>query len=187
MEILRKVKIDPNGKIKVGDQVQLGPYTATCQKVLSNRAIFMFDQLLESRITLAFDSYDEWMKYLFKFFEMWHTSRYFDKIRDEMIPFRSGEFLRLPLAEEMFGCDNTTDYAERLSYCKQWPLMKNYINRIGLDKKGCAFYCLKNKYTRTSIWNVSERICVISCGEATYVDVGYNDDVGVRPVFQIKR
>ena len=50
MKVMRKMEIEVNKEVgfKVGDQIQIGQYyTATCQKVGKNGAIFMFDQYLK--------------------------------------------------------------------------------------------------------------------------------------------
>ena len=49
MKVLRKqeVSIQTTGEFKVGDQIQIGKYTATCQKVTRKGALFLLDQYLD--------------------------------------------------------------------------------------------------------------------------------------------
>ena len=49
MKALRKqeVSIQAAGEFKVGDQIEIGKYTATCQKVTKKGALFLLDQYLD--------------------------------------------------------------------------------------------------------------------------------------------
>ena len=46
MEIIRKVTLNTN-VLKIGDQIHVGHYTATCQKMTDDGALFLLDQYLD--------------------------------------------------------------------------------------------------------------------------------------------
>ena len=49
MKVLRKQETDisETASFQIGDQIRLGKYTATCQKVTDKSAIFLLDQYLD--------------------------------------------------------------------------------------------------------------------------------------------
>lgn len=155
MKVMRKMEVLVNGGqggFKVGDQIPIGKYyTATCQKVGKNGAIFMFDQLLDyfevmnQRLTNG-GGYE--LSDLRVFFKTFAMNSMFDEVREFMVPFKkTGDFLRIPTAEEMFGPEEIHNSVETLSHKKQWPLMKDRLNRIGFrgEDQEISWYWLQNK------------------------------------------
>lgn len=94
----------------------------------------MFDQYLDETqimnqrwINVAGYEASDLRKYL-KGFAM---NSMFDEIRDMMVPFKqTGDLLRIPTAEEIFGPEEAHKYYETLSNEKQWLLMRDRHNRI---------------------------------------------------------
>ena len=93
-----------------------------------------------------------------------------------MVPFKNGDLLRIPYAEEFFGDDD--DYEP--SGKKQWPLMKDRKNRIAI-REGEAYEWgwLQNKVKSSSAYFAD----VSYYGHATYGDA--STSTGVRPVFRL--
>lgn len=138
MKVMKKMEVltgRRHGGFKVGDQIHVGKhYTATCQKLGKNGAIFMFDQYLDEAHVMnrqktndgSYETSD-----LRKFLKGFAMNSMFDEIREMMVPFKkTGDLLRIPTAEEMFGPEEVHGYCEILSHKKQWPLMKDRHNRL---------------------------------------------------------
>lgn len=155
MKVMRKMEVLANaesGGFKVGDQIHVGKhYTATCQKVGKNGAIFMFDQYLDEAMVMNHQETNKGgykASDLRKFLQWLTMTSMFNEIREMMVPFKkTGDLLRIPTAEEMFGQEEAHEYFETLSLKKQWPLMKDRHNRVafrGEDQdKECGW--LQNK------------------------------------------
>lgn len=189
MKVIRKMEVLANvepGGFKVGDQIHVGKhYTATCQKVGKNGAIFMFDQYLDEVMVMnhrktnngGYEASD-----LRKFLQWLVKTSMFDDIREMMIPFKkTGDLLRIPTAEEMFGPEEAHKYYEILSIKNQWPLMKDRYNRIafrGEDQdKECGW--LQNKYDNSTA-------CFAITNFRGSIDGGYAYVAcGVRVVFRL--
>lgn len=93
-----------------------------------------------------------------------------------MVPFKNGDLLRIPYAEEFFGDVDGYESSGK----KQWPLMTDRKNRIAI-REGEAYEWgwLQNKLEFSS---------------ADFADVGYGGctychnasySSGVRPVFRL--
>ena len=138
MKVTRKMEVLVNaesGGLKVGDQIHVGKhYTATCQKVGKNGAIFMFDQYLKEVREMNYQKTNESgyeTSDLRKFLKGFAMDYMFDEIREMMVPFKkTGDLLRIPTAEEMFGPEEAHEWYEPLSFKNQWPLMKDRYNRL---------------------------------------------------------
>ena len=187
MKVMRKMETLVNGEtggFKVGDQIHVGKrYTATCQKVEKSGVIFMFDQYLDEAHVMnhqktnagGYEASD-----LRKFLKEFVTNSMFDEVREMMVPFKkTGDLLRIPMAEEMFGPEKAHEYYEILSFEKQWPLMKDRRNRLAFrgenQDKECGL--LQNK-----------------CGDSYFTVINYYGDwdyynsyvlMGVRVVFRL--
>lgn len=149
-------KIEP-GCFKVGDRIYIGKrYTATCQEVEKNGAIFMFDQYLDEVMVMNQQKTNDggYRASDLRMFLQWLARRsMFDDIREMMIPFKtSGDLLRIPTAEEIFGPEKAHKYYEILSFEKQWPLMKDRRNRIAFceEKQEIVLGWLQNKHKNTA-------------------------------------
>ncbi len=180
MNVLRKVEIDTE-ELKVGDQIRVGHYTATCQKATQDGWIFMLDQYLDEPMQMKNDEDTNDGGYeasdLRKRLNSAEILAEFSGI--ELIPFRNGDLLRIPYYGEMFGHDDWyKDFAEP-DDCEQWELM-DHVNRIAY-RSGTYFEkgWLQNKLK----WSESS-FCAVK-------DNGNSDDWpavffrGVRPVFLI--
>lgn len=136
MKALRQqeVSIQTVGEFKVGDQIKIGKYTATCQKVTKKEgAIFLLDQYLDKAYPMNKENTNEGgyeASDLRKELQKEEVLEIFSSVRERMVPFENGDLLRIPYVEELFGND---DYYEP-SKKKQWALMKDRRNRIASRK-----------------------------------------------------
>lgn len=188
MKVMRTMEGELNKEVgfRVGDQIQVGKhYTATCQKVGKNGAIFMFDQYLDEAQVMNQQRTNEGgyeASDLRKFLKGFAMNSMFDEIREMMAPFKkTGDLLRIPTAEEMFGPEEAHEYYETLSLKKQWPLMKDRHNRIafrGEDQK-IEWGWLQNKYKDSA----SHFAGVTGYGHAHATVAAYA--FGVRVVFRL--
>lgn len=102
------------------------------------------------------------------------------EIREQMVAFPNGDFLRLPTEREIFGCNTYGEDEE--SNVEQWKPMELCRNRIAFQGHNGAWewYWLQNKKKNSSVLFV----IVNYCGGATYGRA--HCDNGVRPAFKIK-
>lgn len=149
----REVLAGEQDSFKVGDRIHVGKhYTATCQKIEKSGAIFMLDQYLDERQAMNHRETNEGgyeASDLRKFLKGFVTNSMFDEIREMMVPFKkTGDLLRIPTAEEMFGPEKAHEYYEILSFEKQWPLMKDRYNRLAFrgEDQEIEWGWLQNKY-----------------------------------------
>lgn len=183
MKITRTMTIETND-IQIGDRIQVGHYTATCQKLPEEGlALFFLDQYLDKAMQMnkkntnagGYDASDL-RKEL-------NSSKILDEFATlELVPFKNGDLLRLPFYGELFGHDDGYNSgAVEPDDCEQWPLMKERANRIA-ERKGESYewgwlqnirqrsatsFCSVNHYGNANTWNASTSI-------------------GVRPAFLIK-
>lgn len=106
-------------------------------------------------------------------------SRFPADIKAMMVPFRNGDYLRLPTEKEIFGKNYYGEYES--PYVQQWKPMKQRRNRIAFQGKngGWEWYWLQNK-CRDSAANFA---CVRAAGGASCYNA--SDFLGVRPAFKI--
>lgn len=189
MKVMRKMEVLVNrgqGGFKVGDQIQVGKhYTATCQKVGKNGAIFMFDQYLDEAQVMNQQRTNEGgykASDLRRFLKGFAMNPMFDEIREMMAPFKkTGDLLRIPTAEEMFGPEEAHEYYEALSLKKRWPLMKDRRNRIAFrgEDQEIDWGWLQNKYKESA----AGFTLVHNVGLST--TFAASDTYGVRVVFRL--
>ena len=183
MKVLRQTEIETN-EFRVGDQIRVGRYTATCQKTAEEGALFLLDQYLDEGMQMnkedtnmgGYEASD-----LRKRLNGDGVLDVFKDIRDRMVPFSSGDMLRLPFYGEMFGHDGWyKSGAVEPDDCEQWPLMKERANRIA-ERKGESYEWgwLQNKYVPSSTGFCS----VTDYGRASYWNA--SSSIGVRPAFLI--
>ena len=93
-----------------------------------------------------------------------------------MVPFKNGDLLRIPYAEEFFGDVDGYESSGK----KQWPLMTDRKNRIAI-REGEAYEWgwLQNKLEFSSA-----AFAYVSHDGATNSD-GASNSNGVRPVFRL--
>ena len=101
-------------------------------------------------------------------------------IREKMVAFANGDYLRLPTEKEIFGCN---DYGKaEPDDVQQWEPMKKRKNRIAFQGKGTdrwEWYWLQNAHKRYAAYFAR----VYSNGIAYYG--GASNANGVRPAFKI--
>lgn len=101
-------------------------------------------------------------------------------IREKMVAFANGDYLRLPTEKEIFGCN---DYGKaEPDDVQQWEPMKQRKNRIAFQGKGTdrwEWYWLQNPHKRYAAYFANVYINgYASCDYASNAD-------GVRPAFKI--
>ena len=101
----------------------------------------------------------------------------FDPVREKMVPFKNGDLLRIPYAEEFFGDVDSYEPSGK----KQWPLMEDRKNRIAI-REGEAYEWgwLQNKLKSSGTYFAD----VSSLGGAR--STGASDSGGVRPVLRLR-
>ena len=183
MKITRNINIETND-IQIGDRIQVGHYTATCQKLPEEGlALFFLDQYLDKAMQMNkkntnAGSYDgsDLCKEL-------NSGKIIDEFAPlELVPFENGDLLRLPFYGELFGHDDWYNSgAVEPDDCEQWPLMKERANRIA-ERKG-------ESYEWGWLQNIRQGSAAFFCG-VNYGGAanGWNasDSLGVRPAFLIK-
>ena len=102
------------------------------------------------------------------------------EIREQMVAFPNGDFLRLPTEREIFGCNTYGEDEE--SNVEQWKPMELHRNRIAFQGHNGAWewYWLQNKRKNSAARFANVR----SYGNATSGSASYAG--GVRPAFKIK-
>ena len=186
MKITRTMTIETN-EIQIGDRIEVGPYTATCQALPGEGlALFLLDQYLDQpmqmnkRNTNAGGYMASELRYQLN---LHGHDQFPDEIYKMMQPVNDeGDLLRLPFYGEMFGHDDWYNSgAVEPDSCEQWPLMKERANRIA-ERKG-------ESYEWGWLQNIRQGSATNFCyvhanGYAGYW--GASASVGVRPAFLIK-
>lgn len=106
-------------------------------------------------------------------------SRFPNDIRERMVPFENGDFLRLPTEEEIFG---RNEYGEPAGTgFRQWEPMALWHNRIALKGKdgSTTWYWLQNKRKNSSC-----SFCAVLDGGSPLYNIALYSS-GVRPAFYI--
>ena len=94
MQVIRSQKIEAE-KFQVGDQINVGAYTATCQKLTDDTAVFILDQYLDeaypmNQINTNTGGYeDSWLRKMLKDGKI---DRSFEEISDKLVPFEKWRF-----------------------------------------------------------------------------------------------
>lgn len=187
IEVKRLQKITPTS-YRVGDQIeinimQLGNFTATCQRVDEDTAVFMFDesivarQMNETCTNLGgFDKSDlkEWLNNVL-------LICFPDDIVWNMKLFKDESALRLPTVAEMFG--KKAFYGRYGSEeAERFPLMANRRNRIVSEEDfEYAWYWLAN--SKVDLDNEQDFAFIADTGRISHAKA--TNVYGVRPVFQL--
>lgn len=182
MKVLRQTEIETN-EFRVGDQIRVGRYTATCQKTAEDGALFLLDQYLDEAMPMNEEDDNGGGYMASDLRERLNRARIlkeFDGLK--LKPFENGDLLRIPFYGEMFGHDDWYNSGDvEPDDCEQWPLMKKRANRIA-DRTGERYEWgwLQNKYSRSATF-----FCLVSgTGNADALDASLS--IGVRPAFLIK-
>ena len=183
MKITRTMTIETN-EIQIGDRIQVGHYTATCQKLPEEGlALFFLDQYLDKAMQMnkkntnagGYDACDL-RKEL-------NSGKILDEFAPlELVPFKNGDLLRLPFYGELFGHDDWYNSgAVEPDDCEQWPLMKERANHIA-ERKG-------ESYEWGWLQNIRQGSATDFCdvgGDGLANNWDASHSVGVRPAFLIK-
>ena len=182
MKVLRKqeVSIRTTGEFKVGDRIQIGKYTATCQKVTRKGALFLLDQYLDEAYKMNRENTNEGgyeASDLRKELQKNSVLEIFDSVREMMVPFKNGDLLRIPYAEEFFGDVDSYEPSGK----KQWPLMEDRKNRIAIrEGESYEWGWLQNKLKSSGTL-----FALVYCsGLTSFVGASYS--LGVRPVLRLR-
>lgn len=101
-------------------------------------------------------------------------------IREKMVAFANGDYLRLPTEKEIFGCN---DYGKaEPDDVQQWEPMKQRKNRIAFQGKGTdrwEWYWLQNAHKR-----YAAHFAIVDGDGFAYCN-GASAARGVRPAFKI--
>lgn len=184
MKVLRQTEIETN-EFRVGDQIRVGRYTATCQKTAEDGALFLLDQYLDEDMPMNEEDDNGGGYMASDIRERLNSDGVLDAFKDirgRMVPFENGDLLRIPFYGEMFGHDAWYNSgAVEPDDCEQWPLMKKRANRIA-ERTGERYEWgwLQNKYVQYA----ANFCCVDGGGLAGYWNA--SGSIGVRPAFLIK-
>lgn len=182
MKVLRQqeVSIQTTGKFKVGDQIQVGKYTATCQKVTKKGAIFLLDQYLDEPFKMNCENTNEGgyeASDLRTELQKNSILEIFSSVRKMMVPFKNGDLLRIPYAEEFFGDVDAYEPSGK----KQWPLIQDRKNRIAIrEGEVYEWGWLQNKLKSSA----TSFAFVFSFGDTGSYAASYS--LGVRPVLRLR-
>ena len=104
-----------------------------------------------------------------------------ENIKESLVPFENGDFLRIPTEKEIFGKNEFGE--EEPESVTQWEPMKRVMNRVaGNAVEECTiWYWLKNKSK-----NHSSTFAYAYGNGGADSDGGASGTLGVRPVFKIK-
>ena len=165
---------------KIGDQISVNHYTATCQAVTPKGAIFLLDQYLDKPFPMNWRNinkggYPE--SDLRKALQSDEVLDIFAGIRDYMVPFDNGDLLRIPFAGEFFG-DKLPTWCDPDGH-EQWDPMADIRNRLAPRCGGYAWGWINNK-----VKSPSTEFCDV--GPDGCVDRWSATVIGVRPVFMVK-
>ena len=178
---------EEKAKLDVGDEIGFVLKNGTAIRALAVKKetdgmLFCFLNCLPERIAMSesgeCDSFEESdvRKYLCEnVYPMLPES-----IKESLVPFENGDFLRIPTEKEIFG--KNTFGEEEPESVTQWEPMKRVMNRVaGNAVEECTiWYWLKNKSKNHS----SSFALVYSLGTALRSQASTAN--GVRPVFKIK-
>lgn len=183
MKITRKTEIETTD-VRVGDQIQVGKYTATCQTIPDpGLGLFLLDQYLDK--PMAYNRNGK------------NAGGYAasDVRRDlnapeileifaalPLVPHENGDLLRLATYGEMFGHDEWYKSGTvEPDNDEQWPLMADRRNRVA-DREGEPYEWgwLQNIYKRSA----ADACLVYPNGSAYYWRA--SNVIGVRPAFIVK-
>lgn len=186
MKVIRKIEIDTD-VFTVGDQIHVGNYMATCQKIEDDGYIFLFDQYLDKPMQMNKKDTNEGgyeASDLRKIFQSTYILDFFvfGNFINELVPLENDDLFRLPFYGEIFGHDDywyKNGLVEPDDY-EQWELMKDRKNRI-VESKYREFGWLKNK----NIMSSQYFFAVTNNGTANCYVASYA--IGIRPVFKIRK
>lgn len=178
---------EEESKLDVGDEIGFALKNGTAIRALAVKKetdgiLFCFLNCLPKYIPMSesgeCDSYEESevRKYLLGDI-LWMLP---ENIKESLVPFENGDFLRIPTEKEIFGKNESGE--EESESVTQWEPMKRVMNRVAgdSDDEYTISYWLKNKSK-----NYSPAFALaLTAGYAFSSGASYAN--GVRPVFKIK-
>lgn len=184
MRVIRKTEIDTD-VFRVGDQINVRHYTATCQKVEEDGAVFLLDQYLDEAMPMnRVDTNDGGYEASDLRKRLNSTDILdifvFSDVGNELVPLDNGDLFRIPYFSEIFGWDDLYDLFVEPDDYNQWPLMAKRQDRIACRRGvGCEFGWLQNK-------RIARRgFCVVT-SDGFAADGRALNKFGVRLVFKIR-
>lgn len=143
-------------KVILGDQIDLlEDFTATCVKVGSEGAVFLFDQTIRDGQMNSKDTNEGGYEKseLRKNLQDWVTDLIPPAVYMQLKRFDNGDLFRLPWAGEIFDAEYLKDHDQVEPDGKtQWPAMKDVHRRIAADPLDglTDVYWIANKYKESS-------------------------------------
>ena len=180
-----KAIYDDAKHFEIGDKILVGDYAATCvKKTKKGRALFIFDEYLDDARPMNQTDTNEggWEACDLRKWLKEHEDDILGDLKQYAVPFKNGDLLRIPYAEELFG---ELDWVEP-SGKKQWPMMTNRRNRLASrkdDEYEAGWLMNKHKNSAAYFARVSYHGNAANTGASSYFYASYSD--GVRPVFRL--
>lgn len=178
---------EEEAKLDVGDEICFALKNGTAIRALAVKKeldgmLFCFSNCLPERIPMSesgeCDSYEESeVREYLRGDIYWMLP---ENIKESLVPFENGDFLRIPTEKEIFGKNAVGE--EEPESVTQWEPMKMVANRVAgdSDDEYTIWYWLKNKSNYPSCFACTSNIAGASSG------TGAASEIGVRPVFKIK-
>lgn len=164
----------------VGDQISVGDFTATCQEVYEDSALFLFDEYVATKAMNKKNTNEGGYEAsdLRKYLQSDEALDIFPEgLKPRLLPFENGDLLRIPTREEIFG-EEDAEYFEDIPG-KQWELMKQRKNRVAYFKNEWMWGWLQNRRNNSAAF-------FASVSHAGNCDYNYASNAnGVRPAFLI--
>lgn len=178
---------EEESKLDVGDEIGFALKNGTAIRALAVKKetdgmLFCFLNCMPERIAMSesgeCDSYEESeVREYLRGEILWMLP---ENIKESLVPFENGDFLRIPTEKEIFGKNERGE--EEPENVTQWEPMKRVMNRVAgdSDDESTTLYWLKNKSKDYSSYFARAN----SYGGAATDGASYA--FGVRPVFKIK-
>lgn len=190
MKLYRTTEVTTDGDYRIGDRISFTlndgeQVEALAVKQDDDGMLFCFVDSLEQqyRVNLVNDDIEYKSCELRKNLNGEILDRFPAEVREKMVAFDNGDFLRLPTRCEINGEINNSDEDEN-KHTHQWTLMKDYRNRvafIGDDHNLPSWYWLQTRYALY----IEPYFYCINPGGFDYVQRP-SFRAGVRPVFKMK-
>ena len=164
----------------VGDQISVGDFTATCQEVYEDSALFLFDEYVTAKAMNKKNTNEGGYEAsdLRKYLQSDEALDIFPEgLKPRLLPFENGDLLRIPTREEILG-EEDAEYFEDIPG-KQWELMKQRKNRVAYFKNEWEWGWLQNRKN-----NSASRFALVSSGGFCN-SRSASGAFGVRPAFLI--
>ena len=164
----------------VGDQISVGDFTATCQEVYEDSALFLFDEYVTTKAMNKKNTNEGGYEAsdLRKYLQSDEALDIFPEgLKPRLLTFENGDLLRIPTHEEIFG-EEDAEYFEDIPG-KQWELMKQRKNRVAYFKNEWEWGWLQNRRNNSAAYFAlvtNHGLCNYNFASLAF---------GVRPAFLI--